>query len=250
MSLLAELKRRRVFRALIGYGIAAFAVLQIIEPIMHGLHWPDSVLSYVVVALTLGFPLVVTLAWIFDVKQGRIERTAPSPASGPRVVRLGLVLVGIGVLATPGIVWYFALRPAARVPSAGDAQRAALDAVPPASDIRAVPSIAVLPFADMSPQRDQEYFSDGIAEEILNALAHVEGLHVAGRTSSFSFKGKSDDLAAIALKLHVGAVLEGSVRKEGSRLRITAQLVNAGDSKGTTLECKADKKGKPLWIKK
>src|SRR2546427_2475002 len=73
-SLVAELKRRRVFRALVGYGIAAFAVLQIIEPVMHGLHWPDAVLSYVVVALAVGFPIVVSLAWIFDAKSGRFER--------------------------------------------------------------------------------------------------------------------------------------------------------------------------------
>src|SRR5438067_3447543 len=91
VPLLAELKRRRVFRALVGYGIASFAVLQIIEPIMHGLHWPDEVLSYVVVALALGFPLVVGLAWIFDVKAGRIERTDPSP-SNLRGARLALLL--------------------------------------------------------------------------------------------------------------------------------------------------------------
>ncbi len=77
MSLLGELNRRRVFRALVGYGIAAFAVLQVIEPVMHGLHWPDAVPSYVVAALAAGFPLVVTLAWVFDVKAGRIEWTAP-----------------------------------------------------------------------------------------------------------------------------------------------------------------------------
>src|SRR2546422_1881733 len=83
VPLLAELKRRRVFRALIGYGIAAFAVLQIVEPVMHGLHWPEPVLSYVVVALAAGFPIVVALAWIFDVSGGRIERAAP--ASGSRI---------------------------------------------------------------------------------------------------------------------------------------------------------------------
>src|SRR5207302_2357562 len=106
-SLFDELRRRRVFRALIGYAIAAFAVLQIIEPVMHGLHWPDAVLSYVVVALALGFPLVVTLAWIFDVKEGRIERTEPSPVGA----RLGLVLLGVGVLAAaPGLVYYLFLR--------------------------------------------------------------------------------------------------------------------------------------------
>jgi TolB-like protein len=205
VALFAELKRRRLFRALVGYGIAAFAVLQIIEPIMHGLHWPDVVLSYVVVALAAGFPVVVALAWIFDVRAGRIERT-PGP---PLRARFALALVGIGVLAAaPGLVWYFIAR---RAP------------------VAVAPSIAVLPFADMSPGKDQEYFSDGIAEEILDALAQVEGLRAAGRTSSFSFKGKSEDLGAIAEKLHVAHVLEGSVRKEANRVRITAQLIAAAD---------------------
>ncbi len=91
------------------------------------------------------------------------------------------------------------------------------------------PSVAVLPFADMSPQHDQEYFSDGIAEEILDALARVDGLRVVGRTSSFSFKGKSEDLRTIGKKLGVAAVLEGSVRKDGNRVRVTAQLVKVAD---------------------
>jgi hypothetical protein len=102
VSFFDELKRRRVFRAIVGYGIAAFAVLQIIEPVMHGLHWPDAVLSYVVAAIALGFPLVVGLAWIFDLNAGRIERT--EPAGGPlRGVRLTILLIGLGALAAaPG----------------------------------------------------------------------------------------------------------------------------------------------------
>jgi TolB-like protein/Tfp pilus assembly protein PilF len=92
-----------------------------------------------------------------------------------------------------------------------------------------VPSVAVLPFADLSPQKDQEYFSDGLAEEILDALAHVEGLRVTGRTSAFSFKGKNEEVQSIGQKLHVGAVLQGSIRKEGDRLRVSAQLINTGD---------------------
>ena len=109
----AELKRRRVFRALVGYGIAAFAVLQVIEPIMHGAHWPEIVLSYVVAGLAAGFPIVITLAWVFDVRGGRIERTGPAAAGiGLRGVRLALSLVGIGVLAAaPGLGWYFFFRP-------------------------------------------------------------------------------------------------------------------------------------------
>jgi TolB-like protein len=217
LPLLAELNRRRVFRALVGYGIGAFAVLQIIEPVMHGLHWPDEVLSYVVVALAVGFPVVVSLAWIFDVNAGRIERTAPAPAGALKGIRLGLLLVGIGALAAaPGTIWYFAVRAKPASPSA-----ARTEAV--------TPSIAVLPFADMSPQKDQEYFSDGLAEEILNALAQVEGLRVTGRTSSFSFKGKTEDLRTIGQKLGVGAVLEGSVRKSGDRVRVTAQMVDVTD---------------------
>lgn len=110
-SLVAELKRRRVVRALVGYGIGAFAVLQIVEPIMHGFRWPDEVLSYVVVALALGFPVVVTLAWIFDVNAGRIERTQEAAhgsawLQGPR---LALLLVGLGLCAaTPGLLWFLA----------------------------------------------------------------------------------------------------------------------------------------------
>jgi len=100
--LLTELKRRRVIRALVGYGVAAFAVLQIIEPIMHGLHWPDAVLSWVVVALAAGFPLVVGLAWIFDVGAGGIERT-PS-WGGLRGPRLALVLTAIGALSAAPII--------------------------------------------------------------------------------------------------------------------------------------------------
>ena len=216
-ALISELKRRRVIRALIGYGIAAFAVLQIIEPVMHGLHWPDEVLSYVVVALAVGFPIVVSLAWIFDVNAGRIERTAPAPAGGLKGVRLGLVLVGIGVLAAaPGTIWYFFVRGSARAASS-----------PAGGAVATTPSIAVLPFVNLSSDKEQEYFSDGVAEEILNALAQVEGLRVIGRTSSFSFKGRNEDLRAIGEKLGVAHVLEGSVRKEGTRVRITAQLIEA-----------------------
>ena len=228
LPLLAELKRRRVFRALVGYGVAAFAVLQIIEPVMHGLHWPEAVLSFVVVALALGFPLVVALAWVFDVKAGRIERTVP--AAGLRGVRLASVITGIGVLAAaPGFAWYLFLRPGVRSSPSDEAMRAKLDAVPPASDIRAVPSIAVLPLVNLSRDPDQEYFADGLAEELLNLLAKVPGLHVAGRTSSFSFKGKNEDLRAIGQKLNVKTVLEGSVQRAGDRLRITTQLINAAD---------------------
>ena len=213
VPLLAELQRRRVFRALVGYGIAAFAVLQIVEPVMHGLHWPESVLSYVVVALAAGFPVVVALAWIFDVNAGRIERTvSASPATGVKRAGVALLLVGIGALAAaPGLGWYFWRRER----TAPDAPR--------------VPSIAVLPFVNLSGDKENEYFSDGMTEEVINALANVEGLRVVARTSAFSFKGKSVNVRQIGEELNVGTVLEGSVRREGNQVRVAAQLVNTKD---------------------
>jgi len=208
VSLFGEFKRRRVFRALIAYGIAAFAALQIVEPITHALHWPDAVLSYVVVALAAGFPIVVTVAWIFDVKAGRIER---APAARLRGVPLAAVLIAIGVVAAaPGLFYFFVVRSPARTVSA------------PAS-------IAVLPFVNMSSDKESDYFSDGITEELINALANVEGLHVVSRTSAFAFKGRNVSVRTIGEELAVATVVEGSVRREGSAVRITAQLVNAAN---------------------
>jgi TolB-like protein len=212
--LVAELQRRRVFRALVGYGIGAFAVLQIIEPIMHGFHWPDAVLSYVVAALAVGFPVVVSLAWIFDVNAGRIERT--EPAAGLRGARLALVLVGIGIIAAaPGIAWYFFLRPAARSPRA--------------SGVSESSSIAVLPFTNLSSDKEQEYLSEGIAEEITSKLSRLKGLTVAARTSVARFKGKSQSPSEIGSALGVAWLLEGTVRRAGDRIRVTTTLLKSTD---------------------
>ena len=205
----AELKRRRVIRALVAYGVAAFAVLQIIEPVMHGLHWPDAVLSYVVVALAIGFPVVVALAWAFDVKEGRIER---APAGERRGWRLAAVVLAVGVVAAaPGVVYFFVLRK------------------PAGPEAAAPPSIAVLPFINMSSDKETDYFSDGITEELINALAHVDGLRVASRTAVFATKGKELGIQQLGQQLNVGTLLEGSVRREGNALRITAQLIKVSD---------------------
>ena len=209
-----------MFRVLVGYGVVSFAMLQVVEPIMHGLALPDSVLKIVVVLLGLGFPIAVVLAWAFDVNQGGIERTPPAAAGAPwlRGPRLALILIGIGVLAAvPGLAWYLVRA------------RPALSAATVGSGASAPPSIAVLPFSDLSEKHDQGYFADGVAEEILNALTQVEGLRVAGRTSSFSFKGKNLKAGDIARELNVAHMLEGSVRREGKRVRITAQLIDAAD---------------------
>jgi TolB-like protein/Flp pilus assembly protein TadD len=214
---IAELSRRRVFRALVVYGIGAFAVLQIIEPIMHGLHWPDAVLSYVIVALALGFPVVVGLAWVFDVNAGRIERSPSiAPTGGLRGVRLAVMLAGIGLLAAvPGVLYYFVLRGAGAT-AGGKAASGAT-------------SIAVLPFVNMSGEKENEYFSDGITEELINALANIEGLRVASRTAAFSLKGRNLGIRQIGDELNVTTFLEGSIRREGNALRVTAQLISVSD---------------------
>lgn len=224
-----ELRRRRVFRALLAYGLASFAVLQVVEPVMHGLRLPETVLSVVVVLLGLGFPVTILLAWAFDLKPTGIERTRAAPSAEPwspgtpgtggarnrATVAIALVALGLAI-AAPGVTWFFVFR------SRGQASE-------PSAVQSGGPSVAVLPFVDESPGRDQEYLADGFAEEILDALARVDGLRVPGRSSSFWFRGRSVRLSEIGRDLRVRTVLEGSLRRDGNRLRIAAKLVDVGN---------------------
>jgi TolB-like protein/predicted Ser/Thr protein kinase len=218
-DLLTELKRRRVVRVMVGYGIFAFAALQVTEPIMHGANLPDWVLTAVLVALAAGLPVAVILAWVFDLTAQGVKRTPSATASDADAFsrsRLAMLLVGMALLAAlPGVGWYL--------------WKQSRDQGQGSTSVASPPAVAVLPFDDMSPGHDQGYFADGMAEEILNALAQVEGLRVAGRTSSFHYRGKAAKLGDIGRELNVGTVLEGSVRKDGGRIRITAQLVKTSD---------------------
>jgi len=211
----AELKRRRVVRTLVGYGIASFAVLQIIEPVMHGLHWPETVLSYVVVALAAGFPITITLAWIFDVKAGRIERSAPA-IIGPRGIRLGLVLVGIGLLAAvPGLLYYFVMR--------GGGHSFSTDG----SSASNASSIAVLPFTSLSSGQENAYLAQGFHDELLQQLGRINALRVISRTSVMQYKEGARNLREIARELDVSSIVEGSVQRAGNRVRVEARLIDA-----------------------
>ena len=220
-DLLAEMRRRRVFRVMIGYAISCFAVLQVVEPIMHGAHLPEWVLTVVLVALALGFVAAVVLAWLYDLTSQGVRRT--SSATGPGAPSFGrarllvplAMAAGVLVIATVGAgAWYAWKRTADHRPVASSG---------------AAPSVAVLPFRDLSPEHDQEYFSDGMAEEILSKLSRVKGLRVPGRVSSFFFKGKNVEPAEIARKLRVTHLLEGSIRRSGNKLRIRAEVVRASD---------------------
>ena len=223
-------------RALLGWGLFSFAVLQVVEPILHAYRLPEWTLTLVVSLLAAGFPVTVALAWVFDLTGKGVTRTVPAAGdggagAGPSGSRFVPLLLGLGlVAAAPGLVYFFVWPGTGRAPAVPVVPPAP---VPPGASAAlaapGAPSIAVLAFADLSPTKDQEYFSDGIAEEILNALARVKGLRVAGRTSSFHFKGRNEDLHAIGTTLGVANILEGSVRKQGNKVRITAQLIKASD---------------------
>jgi TolB-like protein len=232
----AELKRRHVFKVAAIYGAVAFGVLQVSEPLATALGLSDSFLSLVVGLLLLGFPVALVLAWAFEVTPegvqkaepaapGEIEAIVAQPASKRWPAGL-LALAGAGLLFGG---WWMgrqtAADPASSPESASSDARLAFEDL--ADDTR--PSIAVLPFTDMSPEGDQEHFSDGMTDEIINVLAKTGQFGVRGRTSAFAYKGENRDLREIGSELNVAYLIEGSVRKEGDQLRITAQLIDADD---------------------
>jgi TolB-like protein/Flp pilus assembly protein TadD len=209
-----ELRRRKVVRAAGTYAVGAFVVLQVAEITFAPLGLPPRALTWTILAAILGFPLVLVLAWFFDVGPDGLTRDRSRAARAGALSALVLVL-----LTVLGVGWWLAGVYAE--PPADQAGAAAPTSAPENS-------VAVLPFADMSPKGDQSHLGDGIAEELLDRLARNRDLRVAARTSSFALRGHSADIKEIGRLLNVRWVLEGSVRKAGGRLRITAQLIDAG----------------------
>ena len=225
----AELKRRRVFRVMAVYGAVAFVILQVADIALPGLGLPEWTITLILALTLLGFPFAIVLAWAFDMTPEGMQRTADAtPAELTQIIAApasqrwpACVLALVGMTALLAGAWYVGRQ------SAPEAAMADIEA---AEDPMAGPpseSIAVLPFADMSPDKDQEYFSDGISEELLNLLARIPELQVASRTSAFSFKDQTLEIPEIAERLNVAHVLEGSVRKAGNQVRVTAQLIDA-----------------------
>src|SRR5437867_549713 len=219
MNFLSELKRRNVYKVAVAYIIAGWAVSQGIAQVFPVFDVPNWVIRLIVLLIIIGLPIALVLAWMFELTPQGIMRTEAADAM-PQAARpkkhVWIYVVVIGAAISIGL--FFLGRY-----TAGNKTAAATPNELPAK------SIAVLSFVDLSPAKDQEYFCDGISEGILDALAKVEGLRVVARTSSFSFKAKNADVAEIAQKLNVQNILEGSLRREGNRIRITAQLVNAHD---------------------
>ncbi len=191
-----------MFRVGITYIVVAWLVLQVADVILNNIGSPPWVFRVIMLLVAIGFPLALVLAWAFDRTPEGLKRTEQRQEKPEGETTPGQE--GDTAVAEPG----------------------ALAAAPAAP---AGASVAVLPFVNMSGNPENEYFSDGLSEELLNMLAKVSGLKVAARTSSFHFKGRTGDVAEIARTLGVSAVLEGSVRQSGARVRITTQLINAGD---------------------
>jgi TolB-like protein len=229
--LFEELKRRNVFKVGTAYVVLAWLLAQITDVFLEPFGAPDWVVKSILLVLLAGFPLALFFAWAFEMtpegikKEKDVDRTQSITQETGQNLNLAIIFILILALG------YFAFdkfmlapeRDAALVRAAESTQ------AEQAETVTTEKSIAVLPFVNMSDDAGNEYFSDGISEEILNSLARVKELKVAGRTSSFAFKGQNQDLRQIGDALGVNHILEGSVRKAGTKVRITAQLIQVED---------------------
>ena len=238
MSFFNELKRRNVVRMGMLYIVASWVLLQISDVIFEPLGVPPWVFRMMMSMLALGFPFALVIAWIFELTPEGLKRERDIDRSQSIVHetghRMNTVIVVLLVLAIGGLVADRLIpessdqgREVIAAPGAVDSPGETVPEAPPAAENEN--AIAVLPFVNMSGDPENEYFSDGLTEELLNALVQLGGLQVTGRTSSFAFKGQSQDVREIGRLLNVASVLEGSVRKSGNRVRITAQLIKASD---------------------
>lgn len=210
MSFFSELKRRKVFKIGAAYLVVAWLAVQAASIGFPAFDAPPWALRIFILIVLLGFPIALVMAWVLDMTAEGVR--VETRASGSK--RLFVVVALLVVLA---VGWYFYGQPSFRK---GD---------PTTPAAVAQKSIAVLPFANMSADKNDEYLSDGVSEELITALSKINGLQVKARTSSFAFKGKNEDIQKIGEQLHVNHLLEGSVAKAGNKLRITAQLIQASD---------------------
>jgi adenylate cyclase len=232
LSLYTELRRRNVFKVAIVYTAVAWLLLQVSDTLGPALHLPEWFISAVAFLLILGFPVAIVFAWAFDLTPEGLKRETKADPDAPDGGRTENKLNRIVVAALVLVLGYFVIDMYVLESGPDDAeltkasnsrqqQSAAIGATEPHN------TVAVLPFINMSSDAEQEYFSDGLSEELMNLLARIPELQVAARTSSFSFKGKDVAIPEIASQLKVAHVLEGSVRKYDDQIRITAQLIRA-----------------------
>ena len=216
LAFFAELKRRHVYRVAAAYAVVAWVLLQLFNNVEPILKLPDWAGTLVLVLLLVGFPVALLFAWIHQLALA--DGTLARPATG----RLDWALMG-ALLVVIALVSYQQLAPATGSRTAQQAN------IANGSANAAGISIAVLPFVNLSGDTAQEFFSDGMTEEITSALAKVQSLRVVARASAFQFKGEKKDMRAVGQALNARYLIDGSVRKEGTRVRITAQLIEAGN---------------------
>jgi len=227
MSFFEELKRRNVFRMGIAYVVVAWVLLQAVDFALDIISAPNWVMQVFFIAAVVGMPVVLIISWIFELtpegikRESEIDRSlSVTQSTGRKMDRTIIIflVIAVGLLLADRFMPRESSAPSSTTTLAveNDSMKTA------ANDIH---SIAVLPFVNMSSDPEQEYFSDGLSEELLNRLAKNSLLQVAARTSSFQFKGQNHDISEIGKQLKVDHVLEGSVRKSANRLRITAQLI-------------------------
>ncbi len=217
-----ELKRRNVFKVATAYAIAGWLIIQVVSTVSPQLGFPEWVAPFFTVLVLVGFPLSLIFAWAFELTPEGLKKSQEVDITESVTSRTGKKLNGI-IITVLSMAVIFLL-----VERVFFAEASFIENQSELAEFQTA-SIAVLPFVNMSGDENNEYFSDGLSEELLNALAKVNEMKVAGRTSSFKFKGKNEDLKIVGEQLGVGHILEGSVRKSGGRVRITAQLIKVDD---------------------
>src|SRR5207245_613592 len=224
-----ELKRRNVYKVAVAYAVVAWLLMQIATQVFPFFEIPNWAVRLTVLVLIVGFPIALIIAWAFEVTPEGIKRTEAADAAGQRSAGGALIYI-VRICAAVSVVLFFVGRytagratpqPASAELRRGE-QSGATAAIPQKS-------IAVLPLLNESGDPKDEYFSDGLSEELIAALAQIKGLKVIGRSSSFRFKDKKTDIKTIGEELGVSTLLEGTVRRQGDQVRIVAELVNTGD---------------------
>ncbi len=243
MSLFSELQRRNVFRVAIGYLVSSWLLLEVADVLLGTFGTPDWVMQTLTVVLALGFPVVVFFSWAYEVtpegikRESEIDRDQSITHVTARKLDRSIMMVLAIAVAYFAFDKFYLSQDSEPAPGATTSQEITADAseapaVPqakPGDEVHPDQSIAVLPFVNMSEEEANAYFADGLSEELLNLLAKIPQLQVAARTSSFALKDEALDIPEIGQRLKVAHVLEGSVRKAGNQVRITAQLVQARD---------------------
>src|SRR6266540_2224099 len=223
-----ELKRRNVYKVAVAYAVVAWLLIQAASIFFPAFDAPPWVMKIFIIVIVFGFPVALIFSWAFEITPEGIKLESEIEPNKSIKLRSGrkivAVTIALGVVAAGLFVYQLVLQRSITTPTASAARTEA-------STVAPNKSIAVLPFVNMSAEKNDEYLSDGMTEELINVLSKVPGLRVPGRTSCFAFKGKNEEdiFRKVGDQLHVGTVLEGSVRKAGEKLRVTAQLINVSD---------------------